>query len=346
MNGSDNRSVQTEEPIFIISSSPHIHSGSSITGIMADVILAMIPAFLTSLWFFRWNALRLVLVCVISCVLSEFIARKIMRRNNTIQDLSAVVTGILLAFNLPPDLPSWMAALGSFFAIVIAKQLFGGIGYNPFNPALIGRVFLLISFPVQMTTWSRWTIPTPLTGTDAVTTATPLGLVKTSLSASGNIPFVFDTTTAWNFFIGIKNGCIGEVSALAIIIGGIYLLYRKCICWHIPLSFLGTIYLFTLILYKTDPSSNMPPLFHILTGGAMLGAWFMATDMVTSPVTKKGMIVFGCGCGLLTVIIRKWGGYPEGVSFAILLMNAITPLINRFTRPRVFGHYKGKRIEL
>lgn len=340
MNGSENKTDQNKEPTFIISSSPHIHSGASVKRIMADVIIAMIPAFAVSCWFFGWNAVRLVVVCTVACVVSEWLSRKIMKRDNSIGDLSAIVTGVLLAFNLPPSLPSWMAVAGSCFAIVVAKQIFGGIGYNPFNPALIGRVFLLISFPVQMTTWSLWSIPSPLTGIDAQTTATPLGLVKTSLSAGTGIPFVFDNATAWQFFLGAKNGCIGEVSALAIIVGGIYLLWRKCIYWQVPVSFLGAMAIFSFIANKINPSTNMPSLFHLLTGGAMLGAWFMATDMVTSPVTKKGMFIFGCGCGILTMVIRKWGGYPEGVSFAILLMNSVTPIINRITRPRTFGHYK------
>jgi electron transport complex protein RnfD len=233
-----------------------------------------------------------------------------------------------------------MAAVGSVFAIVIAKQLFGGLGYNPFNPALIGRVFLLISFTQQMTTWSSWRIPQ----LDTVTTATPLGMVKTSLVSTGQIPFKFDNKMLVDFFLGLhKNGCTGEISALALLIGGIYLLYRRCIYWQVPVFFIGSVALFSGILWIIDPAHNMNPLFHILTGGVFLGAFFMATDMVTSPVTSSGMAIFGAGCGILTMIIRKWGGYPEGVSFAILLMNAFTPLINLATKPRVFGHERRKQ---
>jgi len=303
---------------------------------MLDVIIGLIPAMAVSFWFFGWNALRLVVSCVLACVVTETLCRKAMRRDPGITDLSAVVTGILLAFNLPPSLPTWMAVVGSIFAIAIAKQLFGGIGYNPFNPALVGRVVLLISFPMAMTAWSEWRIPSPA-GIDAVTTATPLGLLKTTLSSGGGIPYNFDAETTLQFLTGNTNGCIGEVSAAALILGGIYLLWRRCISWHTPVFYLGTVAAFSAILRAIDPSHNMPTLFHLLAGGLMLGAIFMATDMVTTPVTKKGMVVFGIGCGVFTMVIRKWGGYPEGVSFAILLMNSVTPLINRATRPRLFG---------
>jgi len=334
--------ADTQQELRVVSVSPHVHSGDSVRKIMCSVVFSLMPAFAASLYFFGWDALRLVVACVATCVISEAVSRKIMKRDMGINDLSAVVTGILLAFNLPPDLPSWMAVVGSVFAIVIAKQLFGGIGYNPFNPALTGRVFLLVSFPVQMTTWSNWRIPVPSAGVDAVTSATPLGLLKTSLATSGVMPYNFDPATAWQFFIGARNGCIGEVSILALLIGGFYLLWRRCIYWQVPVSFIATMAVFSGILWLIDPSKNMNPLFHILAGGAVLGAFFMATDMVTSPVTKKGMVIFGVGCGVLTMVIRKWGGYPEGVSFAILLMNAVTPLINRAVKPRVFGHTKKK----
>jgi electron transport complex protein RnfD len=189
-----------------------------------------------------------------------------------------------------------------------------------------------------MPAWSPWRIPSPAAGVEAVTAATPLGLVKTALATSGTLPFTFDAATAWRFFAGVKNGCIGEVSGIALLIGGAYLLYRRCIYWQVPAAFIGTVAAFAEILRLTDPAHNLPALFHVLTGGVLIGAFFMATDMVTTPVTKAGMAVFGAGCGVLTVLIRKWGGYPEGVSFAILLMNAVSPLINRATRPRAFGH--------
>ncbi len=324
----------------IVSSSPHAHSGSSVRRIMLDVIVALVPALIAAVYYFGWDALRLTLACVGTCIATEATARKAMGRNPGIDDLSAVVTGILLAFNLPPSLPTWMACVGSVFTIIIAKQLFGGIGYNTFNPAIAGRVMLLISFHVFMTRWSEWTIPSPL-GIDAVTTATPLGLVKTSLSSTGQIPFTFDSTTMVQLFLGNQNGCIGEVSGAALLLGGAYLLFRKCITWHVPVTYLATVAVFSGILWAANGDMNMPPHFHLVSGGLMLGAIFMATDMVTSPVTKRGMMVFGAGCGVLTMLIRKWGGYPEGVSFAILLMNAVTPLINRATRPRVFGATSG-----
>ncbi|MBT3192007.1 MAG: RnfABCDGE type electron transport complex subunit D [Verrucomicrobia bacterium] len=325
---------------YIVSTNPHAHSGDSVQRIMLDVIIALIPATLLSFHFFGWHAVRLVTACVVGCVGIEVICRKLMGRDLGITDLSAVVTGLLLAFNLPPSLPCGMALVGCVFAIAIAKQLFGGIGYNPFNPALIGRVALLISFPVAMTKWhaplntARWAA---LNWVDGTTTATPLGAVKTAISMGQPSPVAWGNTSMLNYMLGNMSGCIGEVSALALIVGGLYLLYRRCISWHIPVAYIGTVAAFAAILRILQPDANMPVLFHLLSGGLMLGAIFMATDMVTSPLTKKGMLVFGIGCGLLTMVIRRWGGYPEGVSFAIILMNAITPLINRATRPRVFG---------
>ena len=324
------------ESLYVVSSSPHAHCGASVRRIMLDVIIAMIPAMAASVFFFGWNAVRLICACVLSCIVWEAVFRKAMRRDLGIHDLSAVVTGILLAFNLPPELPTWMAIVGSLAAVGIAKQVFGGIGYNPFNPALVGRVVLLSSFPAAMTQWTAWRIPSPV-GIDAVTTATPLGLVKTALSSGQAIPYVFDGSTAWSFFMGARNGCLGEASALAILAGGMFLLCRGWIRWQTPVCYFATVAVFAGILWAVDPAHNMPPHFHLLAGGLMLGAVFMATDMVTTPVTRRGMAVFGVGCGVLTVVIRKWADFPEGVSFAILLMNACTPLINQATRPRVFG---------
>ncbi len=326
-----------QQPEWIVSSSPHAHSGDSVRRIMLTVLVALAPALAASISFFGWDAARLVLACVATCVAAEAGVRKLMGRDLGIGDLSAVVTGLLLAFNLPPGLPTWMAVLGSLAAIIVAKQVFGGLGYNPFNPALIGRIVLLISFPVAMTAWSEWRIPSPAAGIDAVTAATPLTLVKNTLVAGGDLPFAFDGATALQFFMGARNGCIGEVSGLALLLGGLYLWRRRCITWHIPATYLLTVAVFSGVLWAIDPAHNMNPLFHLLSGGLLLGAIFMATDMVTTPVTHPGMLIFGIGCGVLTVIIRKWGGYPEGVSFAIVIMNAFTPLLNRATRPRVFG---------
>lgn len=319
-------SEKSKEHAYVVSSSPHTHSGASVQRIMLDVIIALLPAMAAAVYFFRMDAVRLIGVCVIACVATEFVCRKMMKRDAGITDLSAVITGILLAFNLPPDLPCWMAVAGSIIAIAIAKQVFGGLGYNPFNPALVGRVALLISFPVAMTTWRM-----PF---DTVTSATALGIVK----ESGTMDF--GTQDTIRCILGNMNGCIGEVSAAAIVLGGIYLLWRKVITWHIPVSYLFTVALFSGALWLINGEANMPPHFHLLVGGVMLGAVFMATDMVTSPVTPKGMLVFGIGCGVITMVVRRWGGYPEGVSFAILLMNSITPLIDRATRPRMFGKVK------
>lgn len=330
-------SAEKKDSLFVVSSSPHTHSGASVRGIMLDVIIAMLPITGAAIYLFGWDAIRLLLVCVISCVATEALCRKAMGRNAGIDDLSAVVTGMLLAFNLPPALPAWMAVTGSVIAIALAKQVFGGIGYNPFNPALIARVVLLISFPVAMTNWSPWIMAAPAAGIDAMTAATPLGAFKSAVSLGQTVPYLQNGITFMQFFIGHQNGCIGEVSSLAILLGGLYLLFRRCINWQTPVFYLGTVTIMSAIIWIAAPEKNLPPHLHLVTGGLMLGAFFMATDMVTSPVTRKGMAVFGAGCGILTVLIRTWGGYPEGVSFAILLMNAVTPLINRATRPRIFG---------
>jgi len=334
-------------PQFIVSTAPHTHSGSSVRRIMLDVIIALSPALLASFYLFGWHAVRLSVVCVLGCVGTEAICRKWMGRDLGIGDLSAVVTGLLLAMNLPPSLSSGMALVGCIIAIAIAKQVFGGIGYNPFNPALVARVALMMSFPIAMTRWHdalnparwqgfAWTIP------DAMTVATPLGLVKTALVMQQPSPIVWNGSTMVNYLVGNMGGCMGEVSALALMLGASYLLFRRCITWHIPVAYLGTVAIFAGILKIAAPETNMPVSFHMLAGGLMLGALFMATDMVTSPLTRRGQLVFGVGCGVLTMLIRRFGGYPEGVSFAILLMNAVTPLINRFTRPGIFGKSRKK----
>jgi electron transport complex protein RnfD len=325
--------AEPSTPVWMLSSSPHAHEGSSVRRIMIDVLIALLPAFAVAVAVFGLDAIRLVTVCVTSCLLAELAARKLMGRNPGIDDFSAVVTGVLLAFNLPPMLPSWMAIVASVFGIVVVKQLFGGIGYNIFNPALCARVFLLISFPVAMTTWA---LP------DAVTTATPLGAWKTAWSA-GAAPADFTAIYPLrSLFLGNQLGSIGEVSELAILLGGLYLLARRVIFWEIPVFYLGTVAVFAGILYAIDPATNLSPLYHLATGGLFLGAFFMATDMVTSPVTRYGQMVYGLGLGLLTLVIRRWGGYPEGVSFAILIMNALSPLIDKFIKPRTFGHLKQK----
>ena len=295
---------------------------------MRDVILALLPAAGCAVWFFGMRAVWLIAVCIAASVVTEALCRIAMKRDNSVGDLSAVLPGVLLALNLPPDIPLWMAVVGSVFAITVAKQAFGGLGYNPFNPALSARAFMLISFTGAMTTWSypngyEAAAMTGATTVDAVTCATPLALIK-----KGNVE---QLDVLKNLLFGNAGGCIGETCAVALLVGAAYLLIRKVITWHIPVSFLATVFVFALI------KGGVPPVFHVLSGGAVLGACFMATDYVTSPITAKGKIVFGVGCGLLTMCIRSGGGYPEGVSFAILIMNAVTPLINRFTQPKPFG---------
>ncbi|MDD2599436.1 MAG: RnfABCDGE type electron transport complex subunit D [Kiritimatiellae bacterium] len=332
--------VENQTELFLVSSSPHTHIGSSVERIMLDVLIALAPAFAASLYFFGVDALRLTATCVATCLLAEWLCRKAMGRTNTISDLSAIVTGVLLAFNLPPSLPTWMAAAGSLFAITICKQIFGGIGYNVFNPALAARAFMLISFTGAMTVWSNsgWIASVGASTVDATTVATPLGVVKEALKAGAAMPN-FTGAAVMQLFTGKINGCIGETSALALLLGAAYLLWRKVITWHIPGAYIGTVFIYASILHLVAPEASVPPQIHLLSGGLILGACFMATDMVTSPVTRKGMLIFGVGCGIITMLIRtvKSGAYPEGVSFAILLMNAITPLINRGCRNKVFG---------
>jgi Na+-translocating ferredoxin:NAD+ oxidoreductase subunit D len=309
---------------YILSSSPHAHSQSSVSRIMLDVILALLPTTAAGIWFFGMPAVWTVVTCVAACLATEALSRLAMKRENTVGDLSAVVTGLLLALNLPAGLPPWMAAVGSVFAIGIAKQVFGGIGMNPFNPALAARAFMLISFTGPMTTWLKpfwWKTP------EAMTTATPLAAIRAS---AGAVP-PDAVPDLGRLLVGNMPGCIGEVSALALALGALYLLFRKVITWHIPVAFLATVAVYALICGRA------PAHVEILTGGVMIGACFMATDYVTSPTTAKGKLIFGCGCGLLCMLIRQFGSYPEGCSFAILIMNAVCPLINRVTQPKPFG---------
>ena len=306
---------------MLVSSSPHIHSENSVAKAMRDVMIALIPALIAALYYFGIAAAKVILTCVLVAVLCEVIAQKIMKREVTVDDGSAVVTGLLLAFCLPPTSPLWMAGIGAAVAIIIGKQMFGGLGNNLFNPALIGRAVLLASWPAAMTNWVA-----PL---DGVTTATPLGMLKAG--AVQHLPSLGD------LFIGNVGGSLGETCAVALILGGIYLLYRGQIDWRIPFSFLGTVFVFTLIYGTVIGEGLWYPLFHLLSGGLLLGAFFMATDWVSSPITQKGKLIFGCGCGILVVVIRLFGGYPEGVCYSILLMNMITPLIDRYTKARVFG---------
>ena len=324
-----------------ISGSPHVHSDESTKKIMWRVNLALVPMLLTGIAYFGLNALLISIVSVACCCLFQWLIENfIMKVPSTVCDGSAIVTGLLLAFNVPATAEMiWMVAIGALVAIGVGKMTFGGLGKNPFNPALVGRVFMLISFPVQMTTWptvGKW-FPMSL---DTVSGATPLGLIKEGVKNGQSLSEVLsapDMPSLCDIFLGHMGGSLGEVSAIAILIGAIYLLCRKVISWHIPVAFIGTAFIFSGILWLADPTQFVDPLTTILTGGIMLGACFMATDMVTSPMAKSGQLVFGVGCGLLTIIIRNWGAYPEGVSFAILLMNSVTPLINRWCKPTRFA---------
>jgi electron transport complex protein RnfD len=324
-------------PRFLVSSSPHLHDGQSIGRIMRLVIYALLPATLFSIYVFGLSALRVIVLAIASSVLFEMLSQRIMKRTVRIGDWSAVLTGLLLALNLPATSPWWLVVVGSFFAIVIAKQIYGGLGYNPFNPALVGRVVLLISFPVQMT--ARWVTPSRW-GMEAVTTATPLGRIRESLMSRGSIDLQLTQQEWIDLLIGNRAGCLGEVSVVLLLAGGIFLLAKRVISWHTPVAFIASVWIMTGIFHLIDPTRYADPSFHIITGGLFIGAFFMATDYVTSPITGKGMLIFGAGCGLFTVVIRLFGAYPEGVSFAILLMNAATPLIDRYTRPAVFGAQK------
>lgn len=321
---------------YLISGSPHVHGGESTKKIMYSVIIALIPAFLFSIYYFGFNAVRVTLISVAACVLVEWLIQKYLIKGPcTIADGSAIITGILLAFNLPSNIPAWMIIVGSIVAIGIGKMSFGGLGNNPFNPALVGRVFMLISFPVAMTSWPT---PQPLFGgsaLDALTGPTLLGYVKEGLSQgiAANDLIIYDKIQSF-----IYSGSLGEIGSIAIIIGGLFLIIRKVIDWQTPIIIIATVAIVSTICWLIDPVQFVHPMIHIFGGGLMLGAFFMATDMATSPMTMKGKIVFSIGVGALTIIIRLWGAYPEGMSFAILIMNAFVPLINKICKPTRFGN--------
>ncbi len=323
----DNALIQKIKPT--VTASPHFKSSETSQGMMRDVIIALIPALAASVWLFGPRALAINVISVVSCVLFEYITRKILKRDNTINDLSAVVTGLLLAFNLPSTLPLWMIPIGAFVAIVVVKQFFGGIGQNFVNPALMGRIILMVSFPGQMSTWVepyKWG-----ESIDAVSTATPLFELQ-----NGTAP----TPDLLEMFIGQRAGCLGETCAVALILGGIYLLIRKVISPSIPLSFIGTVAVFMLIAGKGDLNYLV---YNLLGGGLLIGAIFMATDYATCPLTSKGKIIYGIGCGLVAAIIREFGSYNEGVSFAIILMNLLVPHIDNLTKLKPFGYIKEKK---
>ncbi len=313
---------------FIVSGTPHVRSKDSIQGIMRDVLIGLTPAALMGIYVFGLNALVIMVLSIASAMFFEYLYQKLMKKPITVTDLSAAVTGLLLAMNMPASAPYWMPIVGSAFAIIIAKQLFGGLGQNFINPALAARAFLLASYPTAMTTWSA------PTGVDAVTVATPLALLKAgeiTTATSGDM---------MNALVGTVGGCIGETSAIALIIGGVYLIVRHVISWRIPVVYIATVFILTALIGRNGVRI---PQYEIFVGGLMLGAFFMATDYASSPVTPLGQIIMALGCGLLTTLIRIFGGYPEGVSYSILIMNLCVPLIDRFTEPKIFGALEVKK---
>ncbi|PKP52774.1 MAG: Na+-transporting NADH:ubiquinone oxidoreductase subunit D [Bacteroidetes bacterium HGW-Bacteroidetes-1] len=330
--------------MFTISGSPHVHGDESVKKIMYAVVYAMVPAMLVSIYFFGLDAVRVLLISVLACLFFEWVIQKYLIKGPvTINDGSAVVAGILLAFNIPANIPAWMLIIGALVTIGVAKMSFGGLGKNPFNPALVGRVFMLISFPVQMTSWP---VAKPLFApqlTDAITGPTALGLLKEGVGAGKTIEQIMSDPQMPDYMdqlTGSMSGSLGEMSAIALILGGIYMVIRKVINWQLPVSIILTVFVFAGIFHLIDPQHYINPTFHLLTGGLMLGAIYMATDMVSSPMNMTGKIIYGVGIGLITIIIRLWGAYPEGISFAILIMNAFTPLINTAFKPKRFGLIK------
>ncbi len=350
---------------LMVTSSPHVHGGNSIPKIMKTVIWALMPAAAMSVMLFGWPALFVIAITMITCMATEWFVNLLRQRSSTLPDQSAALTGLLLALTLPPHSPWWICVVGGFFAILIGKHLYGGLGYNMFNPALIARVFLLISFPVQLTAWpsvspllsenahslseglaiilsGHYGLPELM---DAVATATPLGQYRTEVGLGRTVQEALGGDYGFNLMgatSGLITGSLGETSAILLALGGVYLLRKKIITWHIPVTMLIGCLVPAAIFWFTDSSKYPDPLFHLVTGGLILGVFFMATDMVTSPVTPKGQIIFGLGCGILTYVIRTWGGYPEGVSFAIVIMNAAVPLIDQYSRPVIYGKAKSK----
>lgn len=331
MTDTNENKTYLKPSVLVVSHAPHINGSDTVPKIMLDVIIALMPTLIAGVFVFGMRALIVALTCVISSAAAEYIWCRILKKPNSTGDLSAVVTGLILALNVPASLPLWMAVIGSVFAIIIVKQFFGGIGHNFMNPALGARAFLMASWALAMTRWYTPGTHLPLFGVpDAVTSATPL--------AAGSA----DKFSYLTLFVGNHGGCIGETSALAILIGAAYLVIRRVIRLRVPLIFIGTVAVGTWIFGGSGGLFTGDPLYQILSGGLMLGACFMATDYTTSPTTPKGQIVFALGCGIITVLIRIWGGYPEGVSYSILLMNVATPLIERLTAPKRYGFVKEK----
>ena len=320
---------------LVISPAPHVHGKNDTQRMMGDVLIALLPALAVSVLAYGWQAFVVVAFSVACCVLVEWLVQKFLLKGpSTLGNLSAVVTGVLLGFNLPANIPLGLVAIAAVVSIGIGKMTFGGLGKNPFNPALVGRVFLLVAFPVAMTSFPE--------AVGAVSGATPLAMAKEALKAGASVSQVMESVDLQAMFLGAKSGSLGEISVVALLVGFVWLLYRRVISWHIPVCVLGTMAIFSGITWAVSPAEYMSPLFHILSGGAVLGAVYMATDYVTSPMTKKGMVIYAVGVGAITMLIRLWGPYPEGMSFAILIMNSLVPLIDKYVRPKRFGTVRTK----
>ncbi|KJF42052.1 RnfABCDGE type electron transport complex subunit D [Draconibacterium sediminis] len=320
--------------LLTVSPSPHVHSSESTQKIMLRVVYAMIPAMIWGIYMFGLDAVRVGLISVLSCLAIEFLIQKyVMKVKPSLTDGSALITGVLLAFNVPVSLPWWIIIIGAIAAMGVGKLSFGGLGSNVFNPALVGRVFLLISFPVQMTSWPV----TRMMDVDAVSAATPLAIIKEGIKNGIPVSQLQGLPNLSDMAIGFNHGSMGEISALLLVLGGLYMLWKKVITWQTPVSILLTVLVVSGIFWMINPEMYVNPVYHIFTGGLMLGAIFMATDMVTSPMTGKGQLIYGFGIGLITISIRMFGAYPEGISFAILIMNAFVPLINMYVKPKRFG---------
>ena len=321
---------------LVISPAPHVHGSNDTRRLMGDVLLALLPALVVSVLAYGWQAFVVTAFSVACCVLVEWAVQKFLLKGpSTLGDMSAIVTGVLLGFNLPANIPLGLVAVGAIVAVGIGKMTFGGLGKNPFNPALVGRVFLLVAFPVAMTSFPE--------AVGAVSGATPLAMAKEALKAGVPVAEIMQSVDLSAMSLGMRSGSLGEISVVALLVGFVWLLVRRVISWHIPVCVLGTMALFSGIMWLISPAEYMNPLFHLLCGGAVLGAVFMATDYVTSPMTKKGMVIYAVGIGVITMLIRLWGPYPEGMSFAILIMNSVVPLIDKYVRPKRFGVVKSKK---
>lgn len=365
----ESQNAKLAAPALIVSSSPHFHTAFTVNKIMLWVIIALLPGCLAGLYLFGLEALRVLLVTTFSCVVFEYLAARVMKKSIDVTDGSAAVTGLLLAMNLPSSTPSWMCLLGSFIAIVLGKMIYGGLGCNPFNPALVGRIALLVGFAGAMNTFTQPRVPESMLREDAmvfqvreaiaspepITGPTPLTFSKQARTDKNagdimtNLANSLDykkPLSYWKLFLGIgKGGSLGETCGLALLAGVILLIALHIVRWQIPLFFLGTVAIITGVAWVVNPQAYATPLFHLLTGGLLLGAFFMATDLVTTPLSRTGAIIFAIGCGILTSCIRLWGSYPDGTSFAILIMNAFTPLIDRYTKGRPFGMPRKKGLQ-